>query len=51
MIKDELQACMDRFMADISGQTIVETTRVIDFCLDLRLIAAKLEDERLPEPV
>ena len=51
MIKDELQACMDAFMSDVSGQTIVETTRVINFCLDLRLIAAKLEEEKLPELV
>lgn len=36
---EQVTALMDAFMTDISGQTIVPTQRVLDLCLDVRLIA------------
>lgn len=37
-MEEELIAAVDKFLADISGQTIVDAGRVMDFGLDLRSI-------------
>jgi hypothetical protein len=36
--------CIDDFLKEISGQKLVDTGKVIDFCLDLRQIF-KIEEE------
>lgn len=39
-LENELLDAIDDFMTDIMFQTIVETTTVLNFALDLRLIVA-----------
>ena len=36
--------CIDEFLKEISGQKLVDTGKVIDFCLDLRQIF-KIDNE------
>lgn len=44
--EDDLLAEIDRFLAEISHQTIVEQSKVIDFVLDLRTIHGTMKLEQ-----
>ena len=46
MIED-LLTTIDTFLTEVSGQSLVDTNKVLDFCLDLRQIVAKEREEAI----
>lgn len=43
----KLLDCMDVFMQSITHQSVVDSGRVIDFCLDIRQIVTEHEEENV----
>jgi hypothetical protein len=41
---EELLSIIDGFLSDVSGQSLVDSNKVLDFCLDLRQVVAREEE-------
>lgn len=48
-VEEDLIAAIDKFLADISHQTIVGQSDVVNFTLDLRLIVEPAQQEAADE--
>jgi hypothetical protein len=44
-IKELVLSKVDEILSDISGQSLVDSSRMVDFCLDIRQILTKDADE------